>query len=287
MNSQIYTKSENRCRTSGDSVVFPNLNWLRPLLLVQPLNESSRRWYFREVDKSAETPDSFDRIKLLFKHFPRFYYFLIEVVSPVYSDRAPLRRFRAACEGIILNIGSGNQPRQPNTLNIDMMDYENVDIVCDIHQLPFKDNSIDAVMNLAVLEHVREPGKVLAEVYRVLKPGGSVLSVIPFMQPFHASPHDYQRYTLPGIEYLHRDFTRVASGVFSGPVSGALWALQECLASALSFGVPLLRNWLTIGLMIVTWPVKYLDLLLIHFPTARNVASNFYFHGRKAPASSR
>lgn len=49
------------------------------------------------------------------------------------------------------------------------------------------------------------------------------------MQPFHASPHDYQRYTLSGIEYLHRDFNKVESGVYSGPVSGALWAVQEKL----------------------------------------------------------
>lgn len=282
MKSQTCTKSEIRCNTSSNSVVSSNLERLRALLLVQPIKESNGRWYFREVDKSAETPDSFDRIKLLFKNFPGFYYFLIEVVSPVYSDRAPLRRFRAACEGVMLNIGSGNQPRQPNTANADMMDYENVDIVCDIHHLPFKDNSIDAVMSLAVLEHVQEPAKVLAEVHRVLKPGGYVLSVIPFIQPFHASPRDYQRYTLPGIEYLHRDFQLVESGVYSGPVSGALWAVQECVASVLSCGLPVLRNLLTIVLMLVSWPLKFLDVIFLRLPTAQNVASNFYFVGRKS-----
>ena len=161
------------------------------------------------------------------------------------------------------------------------MDYENVDIVCDIHLLPFKDNSIDAVMSLAVLEHVREPAVVLKELHRVLKKGGRVFSVIPFMQPFHASPHDYQRYTLPGIEFLHRDFQKVESGVFSGPVSGALWAVQEALASVISFGSSRLRNLLTIGLMLLTWPIKFLDLLAMRLPTAKNVASNFYFYGRK------
>ena len=108
-----------------------------------------------------------------------------------------------------------------------------------------------------------------------------MFSVIPFMQPFHASPHDYQRYTLPGIEFLHRDFQKVESGVFSGPVSGALWAVQEALASVFSFGSDKLRNLLTIGVMLLTWPVKFLDLLAMRFPTAKNVASNFYFHGKK------
>jgi SAM-dependent methyltransferase len=187
----------------------------------------------------------------------------------------------ASAEGVVLNIGSGNSPRQDGVVNLDMMDYENVDIVCDIHHLPFKDNSIDAVMSLAVLEHVREPAIVLKEVHRVLKPGGLVFSVIPFMQPFHASPHDYQRYTLPGIEFLHCDFQKIESGVYSGPVSGALWAVQEAMASVLSFGSEKLRNLLTIWLMLLTWPIKFLDLLAMRLPTAKNVASNFYFYGIK------
>lgn len=275
-------KSEDGSSDSRTLNLMANLESMRSSLSRQPLCELKGKWYFREVDKSAETTDSFDRIKLLFKRFPRFYYLLIEVVSPVFSDRGPLRRFRARSDGIVLNIGSGNQPRKVNTVNLDIMDYENVDIVCDIHNLPFEDNSISAVMSLAVLEHVREPAKVLAEVHRVLKPGGYVMSVIPFMQPFHASPHDYQRYTLPGIEYLHRDFRLVESGVYSGPVSGALWTVQECLASGLSCGSPLLRNLLTIGLMLVSWPLKYLDAVFLRLPTAQNVASNFFCVGQKS-----
>ena len=254
---------------------------LRESLATKPLREVGGKWYFREVDVAGETTDSFDRLKLLFKKFPRFYYFLIHVVSPVCSDRRALNRFLKSADGLVLNIGSGNSPRQDGVVNLDMMDYENVDIVCDIHRLPFKDNSIDAVMSLAVLEHVREPAVVLNEVHRVLKPSGRVFSVIPFMQPFHASPHDYQRYTLPGIEYLHRDFEKVDSGVFSGPVSGALWAVQEAAASVFSFGSDKLRNLLTIGLMLLTWPVKFFDLLAMRFPTAKNVASTFFFHGTK------
>jgi SAM-dependent methyltransferase len=280
-------ETENICpRSTISSVPAHNLKSLRPTLLVQPIREPNGKWHFREVNKTAETIDSFDRIKLLFKRCPRLYYFLIEVISPVFSDRRPLQRFLDASGGTILNIGSGNYPRQPNVVNVDMMDYDNVDIVCDIHKLPFKDNSIDGVMSVAVLEHVREPAKVLAEVHRVLKPGGQVFSVIPFMQPFHASPHDFQRYTLPGIEYLHRDFHMVESGVYSGPLSGALWVVQECLASALSLGNATLRNVLTIVLMLISWPVKFLDFFFMGLPTAKNVASNFYFVGRKPDGNS-
>jgi SAM-dependent methyltransferase len=243
--------------------------------------KANGKFYFRKVDPQLDVTDSFDRIKRLFKRFPRLYYFLIDVVSPVVCDRKPLLRFRASASGIILNIGSGNQPCEPRTINVDMIDYKNVDVVCDIHDLPFQDNSIDAAMSIAVLEHVKDPAKVLAEVYRVLKPGGLIFTVVPFMQPFHASPHDYQRYTLPGIEHLHREFKIVESGVFSGPVSGALWTLQECLASVLSLGIPFIRNSLTIIIMLATWPLKLFDVVCIKLPTAKNVASNFYFYGKK------
>jgi hypothetical protein len=57
------------------------------------------------------------------------------------------------------------------------------------------------------------------------------------MHLFRASPHGYQLYTLPGIEFLLRDFYRVESGIFSGLISGALCALQEVLALVFSFGL--------------------------------------------------
>ncbi len=267
--------------TSYSTPNMPESDLLRPALNRKPCKEANGKWYFREVDVTSETTDSFDRIKLAFKQYPRLYYLLMNVFSPVCGNTNQLRSFVSSASGLVLNIGSGNIPRQKGIINIDMMDYDNVDIVCDIHDLPFQDNSIHAVMSVAVLEHVKEPLAVLREVHRVLKPGGRVLSVIPFMQPFHASPHDYQRYTLPGIEYLHREFSKIESGVFSGPVSGALWVVQELIASLLSFGSERIRNALTIALMLITWPIKFLDLLASRLPTSSNLASNFYFHGAK------
>ena len=256
---------------------------IKSTLAFAPLKEKLDKLYFYECNPKEQTTDSFDRIKLFFKKYPNFYYFLIKYISPVYSNQRSLSDFLETVDGIVLNIGSGNSPRQTGILNVDILDYDNVDIICDIHSLPFEDESIDAVLNIAVLEHVKSPQLVLNEIYRVLKPGGKVFSVIPFMQPFHASPNDFQRYTLPGIEFLHYDFEKVDSGVYAGPVSGALWVMQEFIASTLSIGSNILRNLLSIFLMFLLWPLKFFDIILNNLGTSKNLASSFYFHGFKPP----
>ena len=50
------------------------------------------------------------------------------------------------------------------------------DITAD---LPLESEQFDHVTMLAVLEHLQEPGKVLAEAYRVLRPGGSLIMTWP------------------------------------------------------------------------------------------------------------
>jgi len=49
----------------------------------------------------------------------------------------------------------------------------------DGYQLPFADSSFDTVLLVAVLEHTREPWRILAEARRVLTAGGRVIIVVP------------------------------------------------------------------------------------------------------------
>jgi SAM-dependent methyltransferase len=47
--------------------------------------------------------------------------------------------------------------------------------------LPFADGSLDAVVSASVLEYVPDPGAVLAECARVLRPGGVLVCTVPDM----------------------------------------------------------------------------------------------------------
>jgi ubiquinone/menaquinone biosynthesis C-methylase UbiE len=70
-------------------------------------------------------------------------------------------------------------------------------------QLPVDDDSFEAILSFDVLEHVQDPGRVLAECQRVLKPGGRAFVVFPgFFHPFEH--HLSHVTTAPFIHYLFR-----------------------------------------------------------------------------------
>jgi len=73
------------------------------------------------------------------------------------------------------------------------------DVFADASQLPFADASIDSVVMLEVMEHLRAPQAALREIHRVLAPGGRALVSMPFLYPVHDAPHDYQRLTVHGL----------------------------------------------------------------------------------------
>jgi SAM-dependent methyltransferase len=53
----------------------------------------------------------------------------------------------------------------------------------DIHDIPFRENTFDAVLCNHVLEHVNDDIKAMSEICRVLKPGGWAIMQIPFFSP--------------------------------------------------------------------------------------------------------
>lgn len=70
--------------------------------------------------------------------------------------------------------------------------------------LPFADASFDTVVAFQVLEHVPEPGRMVAEMARVLAPGGRLVLTAPHIWGVHEEPADYYRFTGYGLAYLAR-----------------------------------------------------------------------------------
>jgi len=69
------------------------------------------------------------------------------------------------------------------------------DVRTDACFLPFVDNCFTGVICAEILEHIKNPVEVLAEVNRVLVTNGTLFITVPFMFPIHSDPSDYGRYT--------------------------------------------------------------------------------------------
>jgi SAM-dependent methyltransferase len=110
-------------------------------------------------------------------------------------------------------------------LAFDVYASDHVQFLADGHQVPLKDGSVDGVWIQAVLEHVLDPQTVVAEIRRVLRPGGLVYAGTPFMQQVHEGPYDFTRFTESGHRYLFRHFTVRSSGATAGLGTQLLWSM--------------------------------------------------------------
>lgn len=73
-------------------------------------------------------------------------------------------------------------------------------VTFDGERLPFADDSFDLVFCKQVLEHVRRPGPLLAEVARVLAPGGWLAGSTSQLEAFHS--RSFWNYTPYGLLVL-------------------------------------------------------------------------------------
>lgn len=69
--------------------------------------------------------------------------------------------------------------------------YTSLDYECDIIAIPVPDATFDAVLCTEVLEHVPEPLEAVAEMGRILKPGGVMLLTAPLGSILHQEPYHY------------------------------------------------------------------------------------------------
>jgi SAM-dependent methyltransferase len=139
--------------------------------------------------------------------------------DPHYLVLAPLARQIEAAIGEalhgrtdarVLDIGCGGKPYLPfaapfaaSYCGIDSAPGPLVDVVAAAEELPFDDESFDLVLCTQVLEHVQDPGATIAEIRRVLAPGGTALVSTHGVFLYHPDPagsdQDYWRWTHSGL----------------------------------------------------------------------------------------
>jgi SAM-dependent methyltransferase len=134
---------------------------------------------------------------------------MAEIFPPIERELGP---YRHLFTGRVLNAGAGSRDIshlvEGELFNQDIKAAPHIHYESPLHEIPVEDDFFDAIICNAVLEHVENPERVLAEFGRVCKPSGVLYLCVPFMQPEHLDPTDYQRYTIDG---LRREPTGTAS----------------------------------------------------------------------------
>jgi SAM-dependent methyltransferase len=113
----------------------------------------------------------------------------------------------------VLDYGAGNSPYKSYvscerylTADITQNSTKSIDfLILPGENLKIADASFDLILLLDVLEHVPDSSYVLAELRRLIKPGGSIIISLPFIYREHETPNDYCRYTYFGVKKLVSD----------------------------------------------------------------------------------
>tara|TARA_Y100001936_G_C15931305_1_gene589497 strand:- start:8 stop:682 length:675 start_codon:yes stop_codon:yes gene_type:complete len=138
-----------------------------------------------------------------------------------------------------LDIGKGMREKFSmisceNIETLDVNEYEDYpDIMCDLCG-EIDDNlrnRYDKIICLAVLEHVYNPFKAIDNINKLLKDGGKIYGMVPYLYHYHAPEdlkfQDYFRFSKDALSYLFKDFKEVELYPIRGKLSTSLNILME------------------------------------------------------------
>lgn len=135
-----------------------------------------------------------------------------KTIGRILMNRA-LSRFRGDIRGTVLDLASGpgasywqwlrSAGSAPVVIKIDRRISDRPSVVADLRKpLPFADGVADAIILSQYINICPDPGRLLSEVRRVLKPNGVSILSINLVAPHNPEPNDYWRFTAEGLQLL-------------------------------------------------------------------------------------
>jgi SAM-dependent methyltransferase len=183
--------------------------------------------------------------------------------------------------GKLVDLGSGGRRLSPDTICVDFIPFASTGVVADVHHLPFRSESVDAVFATGLLEHVADSERVIAEMARIVRPGGLIHIEVPFLQQYHEDPIDYRRYTVTGLRHhvSRVGLVPLESGFHIGPTVAIITLLAYYVAMWFN-GHTLVHKTLSTAVFAafstVAWPFKYLDVLARRCSDAHRLCFGVY-----------
>jgi SAM-dependent methyltransferase len=247
------------------------------------LQESSQGQVAARQHYMSTESGSTGGIQAMVQRFPGLYALIKLYLMPTWSFKGWRAFTPDPGSHTVLNLGAGTTDLHPEMINVDFVKFPHIDIVADFSRnLPIRSGTIDAVVCQSVLEHLENPKTAVAEVERILKPGGLVYITTPFQYPFHGAPLDYYRWTLRGLQaLLGPSFEVTASGNRGGAMGVIILSLGHALGQVCSFGSGTLYALVNFGVMGILAPLKLIDLLLGFLPFNTVLCPSLYIVARK------
>lgn len=211
-------------------------------------------------------------------------------------------------KGILLDIGCGNQPyyaiyrkKVDKYFGLDLPTASQVmgvnlkpDIISNANfSIPVKNESIDTVLLIQVLEHLAEPEKVISETKRILREGGVLILSTRQLYPVHGIPFDFFRFTKYSLEYLLKEKNRFK--VEEIKAQGSLWPLIGVVLNIFIFDFlfeseNLLSRRILYAAKFILTPILLIFIAMVNFiclllnyisPQVDNFALNYFVIAKK------
>jgi SAM-dependent methyltransferase len=213
----------------------------------------------------------------------------VRSVWATHNDSKPIRAALKEVLGNLnagdlgLNVGCGETQIHPQVLGLDLHPGGCTSCIADGLNLPFEDSAFQLVLSQEFVEHVSNPTQAVAEMKRVLAPGGTLYLQVPFVIGYHPGPDDYWRFSHTGIRQLVEQAGLVCERVeiAVGAGTGFYRIFVEFVAGLFGRIHHSLYLPSKAGTALVFYPIKWLDSWLDGGQIRSRIPGGHFAIGRK------
>jgi ubiquinone/menaquinone biosynthesis C-methylase UbiE len=196
-----------------------------------------------------------------------------------------LRNVLPNFKGDVLDVGCGQGPYRflldktqtkyygIDIVDADKFDYNNPDITpFNGQDIPFEDGKFSGLICTEVLEHVENYQKLINEMHRVMKAGGTGIITIPWSARYHYIPWDYFRYTPSSLKTMFAGFSEAK---ITNRGTDVTVIANKVIVMFFRNLIPVVAwKWILVSIWILLTPILALVVIMGHLSVLFNLGTD-------------